>query len=72
MYTHEQAKKIGTRSPGYHLPTQEEWEMLIGKGDMNFRDGANLPTEKTEDCISGSIFHTLSGGPTIAKYRKGE
>lgn len=71
MYTYASAQAIAAGRPGYHIPTQDEWQIIIGLADARLPKGAGLAISSKDEVLRGQLFYDVNQGATSSDYYPG-
>ena len=70
MYTYTTAQSIARGRAGYHLPNQQEWQMIIGLLNATLPDPTGLSISTKNERLRG-IFYLTAKGATHSDYYRG-
>ena len=70
MYTYTTALSIAASRKGYHLPNQQEWQMIIGLLNARLPDPTGLSISTKNERLRG-IFFLNAKGATYSDYYRG-
>ena len=71
MYTHASARAIANNQHGYHLPSQEEWQMIIGLANAGLPKATGISISAKDEALLGSLFFDVNQGTTKSDYYPG-
>lgn len=69
MYTYAAAQSIAAGRQGYHLPNQQEWQMIIGLLNARLPDATGLSISTKNERLRGIFFLTAKGATHSDYYR---
>ena len=71
MFTYASAQAIVANRPGYHIPTQDEWQMIIGLADARLPKGSGLAISSKDEVLPGQLYIDVNQGSTSSDYYPG-
>ena len=71
MYTYATAQSIAASRQGYHLPNQQEWQMIIGLINPTLPDADGLSISSKPERLRGIHFILAGKGSTNSDYYRG-
>lgn len=71
MYTYTTAQSIASGRAGYHLPNQQEWQMIIGLINATLPDADGLSISSKGERLRGIHFILAGKGSTNSDYYRG-